>query len=479
MILTERYFSGCLHRLRRSGVMRRFHLFLALGLVAGLMQAQDWSRFRGPNGTGIAQDSGYPVVFGRGRNQLWRTPVRPGKSSPVLSDSHVFLTAAEEGRLYTQCFDRDTGQLVWERSIAQPRQELANKLNHEAAITPVTDGQAVYAFFKDFGLVAYSSEGAQLWESPLGPFTNLMGVGASPILVEDDVVVVVDQFTGSFVAAFARQTGEMRWKADRVEGESWSTPVLHEGRIATSGHGQFGLHDAVTGRRVGTHMPLAPASVASPALSADILYTFGYGLGNSGDSASASLKALERRDRDGDGRLTPDEYGDKPIENYLARNVGNRDGVVTADEYEVFMKSAQGINALVALRITQDGAEELWRQEGNFNFVIPSPLAYEDVIYVVRNGGILTTYDAASGAELKVARLTGALGGYSASPVAAEGRIWFGSEEGNVAVVRAGRDWEVAQVNELGEGIFATPALSGGVIYLRTEDALYALRNTE
>ena len=382
------------------------------------------------------------------------------------------MTSAEQGRLYTQCFDRASGKLVWERNIIQPHEEIANKLNHEAAPTPVTDGENVYSFFKDFGLVAYSLDGEPLWQNPLGPFVNLMGVSSSPIVSGDDVILLIDQWEGSFLAAFDRQTGEMRWRADRSESESWATPLLHNGRIVTAGRGQFGLYEAATGKRIGAYAPLATTIVGSPALSGNKLFVFGYG--NSGERIGDFSGVLERKDKNGDGRLTRDEYGDEPIPNHFAKLTGNRDGVLTADEWEVFRKSTLGIGALTALRITDDGAEELWRREGNFNYVIPSMLALEDTLYVVRNGGILTTYDATTGEELRVARLRGALGGYSASPVTADGRIWFGSEEGNVAVIRAGRDWEVEQINEIGEAIFATPALSDGVIYLRTAEALYA-----
>ena len=453
--------------------MPRFRLLLLiLALASGQALAEDWSRFRGPNGTGIASDSGYPVAFGPGENQLWRTAVRPGKSSPVLTETRVFVTGAEDGRLYTQCFDRASGKLVWERSLVQPHEEVANKLNHEAAITPVTDGENVYSFFKDFGLIAYGPDGETLWRSPLGPFVNLMGVSSSPVLSGDDVIVLIDQWEGSFLAAFDRRSGEMTWKADRTEGDSWATPLLHDGRIVTTGRGQFGLYEATTGRRIGTHSSLATTIVGSPALDGDRLYVFGYG--NSGERLPKFSAALERSDKNQDGRLSADEYGDNPIQNHLAKNVGNRDGFVTADEWVIFEKATLGPSALTALRITADGAEELWRREGNFNYVIPSLLAYEGVLYGVRNGGILTTYDAATGEELRVARLTGAIAGYSASPVAADRRLFFASEEGHVAVIRAGRDWEVERVNELGEAIYATPALSGGVFYIRTEEAIYA-----
>jgi outer membrane protein assembly factor BamB len=116
---------------------------------------------------------------------------------------------------------------------------------------------------------------------------------------------------------------------------------------------------------------------------------------------------------------------------------------------------------------------ELWRYDKSFTGVIPSPLLYRGVLYVVKNGGILSSFDAATGKELKTGRVQGALGGYSASPVAAEGRLYVANEEGKVAVLRAGGDWDVVQVNDLDENCYATPALSDGRIYLRTAEALY------
>ena len=149
-------------------------MLLASGATTAA-HAEDWSRFRGPNGTGIVPDAGYPTEFGPDRNLKWRSAVRPGKSSPVLSARHVFLTAYDEGALYTQCFDRATGRLLWERSETPARHEDAHVLNEPAAATPVTDGENVYVFFRDFGVVSYDAAGAVRWKKPMGPFTNRDG----------------------------------------------------------------------------------------------------------------------------------------------------------------------------------------------------------------------------------------------------------------------------------------------------------------
>jgi outer membrane protein assembly factor BamB len=452
--------------------------FLLVFLLLASLHAQNsetWTRFRGPNGSGISNDTGFPTVFGKEKNLLWRTPVRPGKSSPVLTARHIFLTAAADGKLYTQCFDRKSGKLLWERSIERPRTEIANRLNHEAAITPVTDGENVYVFFKDFGFLFYDASGNLRWKAPLGPFTNMMGLSSSPILAGGSVILVADQWERSYIAALDRATGEMRWKVDREESEGWGTPLLYSAQgaapqVVTISRGQFGIHQARDGKRVFTLPGVATTIVGSPVIDGDTVYAFGYG----SETTTPFSTRLSRLDKNQDGVLSPDEYGADPILNGAGKNFGNRDGIVSEDEWDMFSRKTLGPNALFAVRIDKDGAKELWRYEKSFNNIIPSVLAYQGVLYVTRNGGILTTHDARTGEVIKAARIEGALGGYSSSPVAAEGKIWLASEEGKVAVLRAGGDWEVIAVNDLGEGCYATPALSQGVIYLRTDEALYA-----
>src|SRR5437660_1273448 len=169
----------------KKRLLQTASLLLALLVLSSAASAEDWTRFRGPNGSGVSKDTGFPIEFGKDKNAIWRTPVRPGKSSPVLTDRRIFLTGFENGKLYTQCFDRKTGKLLWERAEVRAREEDVNPLNHPAAITPVTDGENVYVFFKDFGMISYDPTGAVRWKVPLGPFSNSMGLGASPIIAGD------------------------------------------------------------------------------------------------------------------------------------------------------------------------------------------------------------------------------------------------------------------------------------------------------
>ncbi len=464
-------------------------IFVAVLLMAASIGgAEEWDRFRGPNGSGVSQSIGFPVEFGKQKNMLWRTPVRQGKSSPVLTRRHIFLTAFENEKLYTQCFDRATGKLLWERSVNRERSEVVNKLNHPAAITAATDGENVYAFFYEYGLVSYSADGKLRWEVKLGPFSNAMGHAASPIVAGGNVVLVIDQMVDSFIVAFDQRNGEMRWRTSREEKEGWGTPLLYQPAggapvIVTSGRGLIGAHRVSDGQRLWGRTNNAPSIVASPILDKDTMYTFGYGY----DDMSPFGPQLDKYDKNHDGQLTPDEYGTDAYLLGIAKYVGNRDGIVTKEKWEERRKISMAPSSLISVNLgagatkAGDGqklTKELWRYEKNFVSVVPSPLLYEGVLYIIRNGGILTSFDAKTGEVAKAARVTGALGAYSSSPVAAEGRVYVGNEEGKVTVLKAGREWEIIAINDLGEGVFATPALVEGNIYLRTAEALYRFGTT-
>jgi outer membrane protein assembly factor BamB len=466
---------------------------LALLVLSSVTMAEDWTRFRGPNGSGVSQDTGFPVEFDKTRNLIWRTPVKPGKSSPVLTEQHIFLTGFIDEKLVTQCFDRQTGKLRWERYETRTPKPEGNLLNNAAAITPVTDGENVYVFFKDFGLISYDPDGNVRWKVPLGPFTNSMGLSASPIVAGDSIVLVVDQIENSYIAAFDRRNGEIRWKTAREESEGWGTPVLYQPAgsaplIVTAGQGRFGAHRISDGKRMFTYPGLSPAMVASPVIHGDTIFAFGYG----GDSPAPFAGALARLDKNHDGQISPDEYNDIPGDTpdrqisavYIAMGkfMGNGDGIVTKDKWDGWGRHTTGPTGLVAVTLNSDPAvageksirpRDLWRYGKGFAGVIPSPLLYDGVLYVVKNGGILTAFNPATGEVWKTGRVRGALGGYSSSPVAADGKLYLVSEEGKISVVRAGRDWDVMAVNDLGEGSFSTPALSAGRIYMRTDEALY------
>ena len=465
-----------MHTLYKNAAIVLFALFL----TTATLHAEHWSRFRGPNGSGVSEDTGFPTEFGPEKNLLWQTAVRPAKSSPVLTARHVFLTASVDEKLYTQCFDRKSGKLLWEKSIERRRKPLVNKLNDPSAITPVTDGENVYVFFQDWGLLSYDASGNLRWKTPLGPFSNSHGLGISPIVADGLLVVQVDQFADSFIAAFDLENGETVWKTNRTESEGWSTPVLYRPaggapQVLTVGDRMFGAHQLKSGQRTFTESSMAGAMVASPILEGDTLYAFGYNFGK----PLPFDGPLSKRDKDGDGRLAASEYEGSVWLTGMAKFRGNQDGVLDREEWDAVQLRYAGPSSLVAMRL-EPGADgetlrtrELWRYPSSFKFVIPSPLVYDGVLYSVKNGGILSAISTETGKVLKQGRLKEALDPYSASPVAADGKIYLASEGGKIAVLKPGADWEVIRVNDLKEEIYATPALSDGKIFIRTTEHLY------
>lgn len=450
-------------------------LLLALTLATA-MPAEEWARFRGPNGSGIAVgEDRYPAEFGPKKNLAWRTPVRPGKSSPVLTKTMIFITGFQDEKFYTQCFDRTTGTLLWEQSEPRTRKDNASRKNHPAALTPVTDGDNVYVLFQEFGLLSYTAAGKLRWRVPIDPTHSSQGLGASPILAGDSVVILVDQVENSYIAAHAKSDGGLRWKVAREESEGWATPLLHQPpdqplQIITAGKTKMGGHLVSTGKRTFTFPGVSSAMVASPIMDGHTVLAFGYGVSN----LTAFAQELERRDKNKDGKVNRDEYRDADNTFYtIGRYFGNRDGDVTEDEWIQWGNYIGGSTALVALQLDAVPPTLRWRTEKGFDGVIPSPLLHEGLIYVVRNGGLLTTYDAKTGEPSESARITGALGGYSASPVLGRGLLYCASEDGKISVVRPGREWQVLHVNAIGDHFFATPALSRGRIYARGDAALH------
>src|SRR5207249_377459 len=164
-------------------IMARAHLGWIPVLTTALVLAADWPQFRGPNASGVSDETNLPVEFGPDRNVVWKTAIPPGNSSPSLAGDKIFLTAVENDKLFTIALDRATGRILWRREAPRPRKQVIERpANGPVSGTPVTDGKNVYVFFADFGLLAYGPDGNEMWRIPLGPFSNPFGHGASPIL---------------------------------------------------------------------------------------------------------------------------------------------------------------------------------------------------------------------------------------------------------------------------------------------------------
>jgi len=188
------------------------------GLVAGasLIAAEpDWARFRGPNGSGLSTAKGVPTQFGPDKNLLWRLALPQGHSSPILYENRIYLTGLRDSNLVTLAIDRQAGKILWERPAPQVATKVVDKRNNPASPSPAVEADGVYVFFPDYGVVAYNAAGKELWKLPLGPFNNIYGMGASPVIAGNLLILACDQSLGSYVMALDKRTGKQVWKVDR------------------------------------------------------------------------------------------------------------------------------------------------------------------------------------------------------------------------------------------------------------------------
>jgi outer membrane protein assembly factor BamB len=252
-------------------------LLLALALPALAAEPEPWSRFRGPNGSGAVESTGLPLRL-EAASRLWRAPIPPGFSSPVLDQERAYLTGLEDETLVTLALDRETGATLWRREAPRPRREKLDRRNHPAAASPVTDGERVFVFFADFGLLAYTSDGEPLWQEPLGPFDNVYGMGASPVLVGDLLVMLVDQSTGSYLLALDTATGARRWRSERPGARSGhATPIVYrpeagDEQILVAGSFRLTSYAAGDGRPLWWADGLSFEIKSTPVILGDTLY---------------------------------------------------------------------------------------------------------------------------------------------------------------------------------------------------------------
>jgi outer membrane protein assembly factor BamB len=456
---------------------------IVLPFLVCLATADDhWTQFRGPNGSGVDTATGYPVEFSPTKNVVWKKPVPFGQSSPVVAAGHIYLTASQTDKLLTICLDAKTGRQLWQREIQHKNAHPIFRANDPASPTPAADDNGVVVFFADYGLAAYTPEGKDRWTLPLGPFKNFYGMAASPIIAGDLLLMVCDQQSGSYLLALDRKTGRQRWRTDRSAATiGWATPMIYRpaaapAQIIVLGSTRLDSYYLATGEPI-WWMPLASGgAVGTPVATADSVIVAT--LASSEPWMPTFDSVLTQYDKDHDGRLSHDEFkGDKDLGEHFGWIDANSDGFVTAQEWNEARAMGTGEFGAVAINATQahgkqEPASVRWRFKKNLPF-IPAPLVYQNVYYMIRDGGIITSLDPATGQLLKEGRTREALGEYHASPVAAENKIYLASVEGKMTVLKAAPEWEVLAVNDLREEIHATPALTAGHIYVRTHSTLY------
>lgn len=472
--------------------MKRMTLMtVVLALGPGLF-AESWPQFRGPGGRAVQDGHKLPTQIAPDKCVVWKTPVPPGFSSPIVEGNRVYLTAVDNKKvLLTLALDRRTGKELWRAEAPYQALEKIQKASSHAQATPATDGEHVVSFFGTAGLFCYDVRGRELWRKAMSPPRTEFGAAASPLIVDGRVILNQDYESGSSLTVFDVRTGKELHRLDRSEFRvGQASPVIWEvagqKQIVQVGTLRVVGYDFEKLREVWTVRGLAKMPCTTPTIGPDnTLYVAAWSTGSDPEErieVAPFQELIDKHDANKNGTM---EKGEAP-EGWLKWRYPffdrDNDGHVTQAEYEgtrvIFQKA---VNRMVAIRPGGRGdvtkAHVRWEQTRQLPYV-PSPLYYRAHLYLVRNGGFLNVLDAETGKSLKHDRIRGA-SDYYASPVGGDGKVYLVSERGELTVVSAGATWEVVHAARFNEDVHATPALVDGRIYLRTSGSLYCFGSPE
>jgi outer membrane protein assembly factor BamB len=443
--------------------------------------------FRGPNASGVSESARPPVAFGPDQNVRWVAELPGSPSSPCVWGDRIFVTAFHESKLQTRCYDRASGKLLWTRVTPHTKlEEFHATEGSPAASTPATDGSRVVSYFGSSGLVCHDFDGAERWrlELPTADTAGGFGSGTSPLLAGGRVFLNRDQARQSSLLAVDLLTGRKVWERPRPDAStSYGTPILWRqsggDEIVVPGSVWLRAYAVADGGERWAASGFPSYACTTAVVGEDgLLFFAGWSPGKS-DSPWPSWEATaESQDRNKDGIISLEEYPDGPVW-FKAQDI-DRDGKITRQDWDAISNQMKrGENVLAAVKPGGRGnvtaTHVAWTFSRGLPYV-PSPLAYRGRVYIVKDGGMASSFDARTGKPHYVQERLGAAGTYYASPVAADGRLYFVSLQGVVTVVKAGGETpELLHQVKFEERIDATPALVESTIYLRTASKLYAL----
>ena len=471
-----------LFRRNRPALAGVLLLCAVVGWPSSRAQDLGWPQFRGPDGRGISKTANPPVVFNQTTNLAWKMTIPRGVSSPIVVEDKVFITGLGEGNeLQTLCLNRYSGKILWQRSIKVEKLEPSHSLSSPASATPVSDGKRVYVYFGSLGLIAYALDGSEIWTKQLPQPVVEFGSSASPILADGKLIFLCDQDLGSYLLALDPSTGNELWRVKRDEfPRGFGSPFYwkEKGEIIAPGTLWLVAYSPASGQELWRVHCQARVVCTTPAAEGDLLFAASWTTG--GDATSRltmpSFKEFTaEHDTNRDGLITKKEMPAGPLLERYAQIDFDKNQSVTEEEWtRMAAIFARVENSCVAIR--RQGAQGVptieWKITKGLPYV-PSPLAYERRLWLVKNGGIVSCLDAVSGKAFFMEERLGAQGDYHASPVAAAGRVYFVSQQGVITVVRSSDQLEILARNDLQDSVLATPALAENRILIRGAKTLY------
>jgi len=408
-----------------SSVQRRWTILVLATIVlpaGSRASAENWPQWRGPRGDGSSQETGLPREWSPEQGIAWKTPLPgAGHASPIVWENQVFVPTAleDEQKRVLLAINRLNGQILWQRTVLQSPLEGKHPLNSYASGTPATDGKLIYQAFLDRDEMVVSAidfSGEIRWQVRPGPFASKHGFCSCPVLYEDLVIVNGDHDGDSYLVALNRNDGAVEWKVARENHtRSYSTPLLR----TIDGRDQMIL---------------------------------------SGDQCVASYNP-----RTGERHWIIDG----PTEQFVAS--------IVYGEQLLFMTAGFPEHHILAIRPDGRGnvtdTHIVWRTRRGASYV-PSPVALNGYFLVVTDDGVGSCFEEQSGERLWMERLGTH---FSASPITAEGLVYFTSDAGITTIVRPGAELDVVATNEVGEAVFASAAVSRGNLYIRGEEHLFCI----
>lgn len=436
-------------------------VIILLAIFTGVARAQNWPSFRGANASGVADGKPTPTSWdaAKGTNILWKTAI-PGlaHASPVVWGDKVFVTTAvsSKGNEYFRhglygdvdtdkdtsvhtwrvyCLDKRTGKIVWDRVAHEgvPKIKRHIKSTH-ANSTPATDGKHVIAFFGSEGLYCYDLSGKLIWKKDLGVLDTgwfydpdyQWETASSPIIYRNLVIVQCDIQKNSFIAAYDLKDGRQLWMTPREEIPSWGTPTIFENasrvELVTNATRAARAYDPMTGKELWKLTGNPEVTATTPIAGHGLIF------------------------------ICNSYRPNQPI--YAIRAGGTGD---------ISLKQNETSNQFVAWSMQRGGT------------YMPTPLIYGEYLYTCANHGVMACYNPKTGERVYQQRIGDKGGAFSASPVAADGKIYLSSEDGEVFVVKAGAKYELLATNQMGEVLMATPAISDGIIFVRGQHSVFAI----
>ncbi len=467
-----------------------------------------WSGFRGENCAGVASpNQNPPIFFNKDQNIIWKLALPEGHSSPCIWGDNIFISGyQEEGRqLKMLCISRKNGAIKWEEKISVEAFEKFNPVSNPATATPTTDGERVYFYFCSFGLICYDFNGRLQWQlrMQVPRSKNNNGIGASPVIAGKLLILnCLGHLNDPRILAINKYDGKTVWEYSLPEkegynGNSSSTPVIYKDQVIIYRSEDVAGYNLLNGDLIWRFAIGDTDAIGTPVIQKDILYLVAYSTRGNPDMRAQfqNYKELTSKyDKNRDLMIDKNEAKDFQVltypempeistKNSLANLFGtfdkNKDELIDStewksmDEYFGSFYSKQGLKAI---KIGGQGDislnNYLWGNSDQISH-ISSPLCFNNRIYMIRDGGIISCFQSESGRLLYRERL-GATGAYFSSPVAANGKIYIASRNGIVTVFEAGDNLKILAKNDLKELITGTPAVVDNKLYIRTDKALYA-----